>query len=153
MPRFALEAIVFGGMLIVILFLMTQSDSFVNALPVMALYAFAGYRLMPALQGIYVAITQLRFVSPALNILYNDLKSLNSASITKDKERILLKKDITLRNIYFDYPNATRTALKNICLNIKAFQQLDLLALLAAAKLQRLILLLVYLKHEGNTGD
>ncbi len=56
-PRFALEAIAFGGMLLVILYLFAKSGSFAAAVPIIALYAFAGYRLMPALQQIYGSFT------------------------------------------------------------------------------------------------
>jgi ABC-type multidrug transport system fused ATPase/permease subunit len=79
LPRFALEAIAFGGMLLVMLYLMTKSSSFASALPIIALYAFAGYRLMPALQKIYGAVTQLRFAGPALDALHADLTSLQAA--------------------------------------------------------------------------
>ena len=41
-PRFALEIVAFGGMLLVILYLMAQSGSFAAALPIITLYAFAG---------------------------------------------------------------------------------------------------------------
>ena len=61
-PRFALEAITFGGMLLVTLYLMMLSGNFTKALPIIALYAFAGYRLMPALQQIYVSITALIYI-------------------------------------------------------------------------------------------
>lgn len=54
LPRFALEAIAFGGMLLVVLYLLAQKGHFANALPIIALYAFAGYRLMPALQQVYM---------------------------------------------------------------------------------------------------
>ena len=60
LPRFALEAIAFGGMLLVALYLMAQSGSFASALSIIVLYGFAGYRLMPALQQICGAVTQLR---------------------------------------------------------------------------------------------
>jgi hypothetical protein len=49
LPRFALEAIAFGGMLLVVLYLMAQRSSFSSSLTIIALYAFAGYRLMPVL--------------------------------------------------------------------------------------------------------
>ena len=75
-PRFALEAIVFGGMILVTLYLMSQSGNFTNAAPILALYAFAGYRLMPALQQIYNSVTLLNFTIPALNSVYDDLISL-----------------------------------------------------------------------------
>ena len=51
-------------MLLVVLYLMARSGSFAGALPIIALYAFAGYRLMPALQQIYGAVPQLRFAQP-----------------------------------------------------------------------------------------
>ena len=38
---------------------MVQKSIFTNALPLIALYAFAGYRLLPAFQQIYASITQL----------------------------------------------------------------------------------------------
>ena len=56
-----------------------QSGSFETALPIIALYAFSGYRLMPALQQVSEAFTQLRFASPALDALQQDLDSLQNA--------------------------------------------------------------------------
>ena len=42
LPRFALEIIAFGGMLLLILFMMAQ-NTFTNILPLIALYVFAGF--------------------------------------------------------------------------------------------------------------
>lgn len=120
LPRFALEAIAFGGMLIVILYLMAQRDSFSSALPIVALYAFAGYRLMPALQQIYGAVSQLRYVGPALDSLHADLISLKADSISKSHEILVLKNSIELNNITYTYPNSVRPALKNLSLTIPA---------------------------------
>ena len=77
LPRFAVEAIAFGGMILVALILILQKGSD-DVIPLLALYAFAGYRLLPALQQIYSDITELRFIGPALDIMYDDLKSLKS---------------------------------------------------------------------------
>ena len=118
LPRYALEVIAFGGMMLVILFLMLDRGNFASILPVIALYAFAGYRLMPALQGIYVSITQLRFVTPSLDSIYQDLKSLDDPEDLDKKVKIILKKNIILENVFYDYPNSSRTALKNININI-----------------------------------
>ena len=118
-PRFALEGIAFGGMLLVILYLMSQSGSFSAALPVVALYAFAGYRLMPALQQIYGSLTQLKFGSPALKILCEDLKSLDAVDLNvKVSKPITLKKSIELKNIIYRYPGAEEPALNDISLVI-----------------------------------
>ena len=61
LPRFALEIVTFGGLLLVILYLMSKEQSFASALPMISLFAVAGYRLMPSLQGVYRSVTQVRF--------------------------------------------------------------------------------------------
>lgn len=122
LPRFALEGIAFGGMLLVILYLMLDSGSFTSALPVIALYAFAGYRLMPALQQIYAASVQLRFVGPALDALHNDLTSLqqpNNSNTSFPKQRVMTPKHtIALDNIVYRYPGAATPVLNGLSLSI-----------------------------------
>ena len=118
LPRYALEMIAFGGMLLLILYLMAKNIIFTNALPLIALYAFAGYRLLPAFQQIYGSITQLRFVSPSLDAIHKDIKNLEPKFKQNDKEAINLKKSITLNNVHYQYPNASRTTVKNISLTI-----------------------------------
>ena len=46
---------------------MAQKGNFYEAIPLISLYAFVGYRLMPALQSIYVCVTNLSFIEPSLN--------------------------------------------------------------------------------------
>ena len=120
LPRFFLEAIAFGGILLMILFMMSQTGSFNNSLPVIGLYVFAGYRLMPALQRIYASFTQLTFVGPALNKLYTEVKNIKLTNLDYDKEILNFDKAITLKNISYNYPNTSRTTLENISLNIPA---------------------------------
>ena len=64
---------------------MKSSGSFNNALPIISLYVFAGYRLLPALQQIYVSFSQFTFVGPALNKLHDDISNLKH--ITKNQDR------------------------------------------------------------------
>jgi ATP-binding cassette, subfamily B, bacterial PglK len=120
-PRFALEAIAFGGMLLVMLYLMAQSGNFADALPITALYAFAGYRLMPALQQVYGAFTQLRYAGPALDVLHQDLMSLVVTDIQSGYICPLsLTQSITLDGVTYCYPNAHVATLKDIHISIPA---------------------------------
>lgn len=121
LPRYALEAIAFGGMLLVVLYLMVKSESFATALPIIALYVFAGYRLLPAIQQIYSAIVQLRVVSPALDDLCKDIGSLGSVESPQGHVTPLtLTKGIKLELVSYRYPYSERWALKGIDLNIPA---------------------------------
>lgn len=119
-PRFILEAIAFGGMILLVLFVMARSGGFSGAIPTIALYAFAGYRLMPALQQIYSSFAQLRFVEPALDVLHNDLVGLKVTEDNSTKEAIRFQSRIELENISFSYPGANRLSLKDISLIIPA---------------------------------
>ena len=76
LPRFALEAVAFGGVMILILYLMSQTGGIVTALPVISLYVFTGYRLLPALQNIYASLSRLSFVK-SLDALTEDIKILD----------------------------------------------------------------------------
>lgn len=119
LPRFVLEAVAFGGMLILILYLLVNGGDLSNVLPKISLYALAGYRLMPALQQIYGAISQIRFKGPALNILYDDLKHLESRKSMQNHFGLTtFNADIELECINFTYPNATYRALKDISIKI-----------------------------------
>ena len=72
---------------------------------------------MPAFQQIYASITQLRFVSPSLNAIHDDIKNLEPKMLQKDKKIIPLKNAIVLKDLHYQYPNSSRTTVKDI--NIK----------------------------------
>lgn len=69
LPIFFLQIIAFGGIMLMILYLMGQRGSFNDALPVITLYVFAGYRMMPGFNGIYSSLVSLKFVGPSLDNL------------------------------------------------------------------------------------
>lgn len=121
LPRYVVEGIAFGGMLILILYLMNKSSDFAVALPVIALYAFSGYRLLPALQQIYTSVTQLRYVGAAVDALHTDFVSLQEVDISKKSNNHLqVKKFICLNNVSYRYPGAENPALNGIDLTIPA---------------------------------
>jgi ABC-type branched-subunit amino acid transport system ATPase component len=121
LPRFMFEAIAFGGLMLVILYLMNNKGNFSNSIPIITLYAFAGYRLMPALQFIYRAVSQIRFAEASLNFLYNDLIKLKKLNLgSRNFNIIKFEKDIQLKNITFKYPNSDNLILKKLSLKILA---------------------------------
>jgi ABC-type multidrug transport system fused ATPase/permease subunit len=121
LPRFMFESIAFGGLMLVILYLMNNKGNFSNSIPIVTLYAFAGYRLMPALQFIYRAVSQIRFAEPSLNFLYNDLIKLKKLNLShKNFNIVKFEKDIQLKNVVFKYPNSKNLVLEKLSLKILA---------------------------------
>ena len=151
MPRFTLEAVAFGGMLLITLYFMTLSSDITNVIPIIALYAFAGYRLMPALQKVFVNLTVLRFVGPALDSLHNDLKNLKLVIPDKNKKSLKFSNAICLKNIHYNYPNASRTALKNINLTIPVNKTIGLVGATGSGKTTTVDILLGLLEAQEGT--
>lgn len=118
LPRFFLEAVAFGGILLIMLIFVSKNGSFVEILPVASLYIFAGYRLLPSLQVIYSSIAQLTFVRPSLDKLYNDVKNIKKSNEKIDNNILTLNKSIRLKNISFKYPETQRLAIDNVSLSI-----------------------------------
>ena len=133
-PRYVLEAIAFGGILLIILFYMKQVGNFSEILPVIALYAFAGYRLMPALQHIYSNFTYLRTVGPSLDKMYNDLKDLKNFQSLKYQKSISFTKKINLNNVHYNYPNTAKKVLTNINLEIPACTTIGIVGITGSGK-------------------
>jgi len=148
LPRHFIEAITFGGILIMILYLMAKTDDFNNVLPIISLYVFAGYRLLPALQQVYVSFTQLTFISPAVDKLYDDVKNLNPINLNQDSGTLSLNKTITLKNVHYSYPNTSRTTLKGINLSIPAKTTVGLVGATGSGKTTTVDIILGLLEVE-----
>jgi ABC-type multidrug transport system fused ATPase/permease subunit len=151
LPRFILEAIAFGGILLVILYLIAKTGTFNDALPILSLYVYAGYRLMPALQQIYTSSSQLTFVGASIDKLYSDIKSLNSHKSIQKEGALFLNKKITLKNIYYSYPNTSRVALKNLNISVLANTTVGLVGATGSGKTTTVDIILGLLIAQKGT--
>lgn len=120
LPRFGLEMIAFGGMFLVILFLLKIYGDISNALPLLGVFAFAGYRILPSLNIIYQSITSLRYSSVAVDNLYSDYMNLKREKIRplKKSDKINIQNSLELRSINFKYPNTNKNTLEDINIEI-----------------------------------
>jgi ABC-type multidrug transport system fused ATPase/permease subunit len=122
MPRHILEALAIGGILIVTLVLLTtERGEFSQVFPVLALFAFAGLRLLPAIQKVYANMASLRFSAPALDALHADLQTTEVAVVSPSGTRgepLPLRERLELRDVTYTYPNAERPALTDISMTI-----------------------------------
>ncbi|MDC0938732.1 ABC transporter ATP-binding protein, partial [Candidatus Pelagibacter sp.] len=151
LPRFFLEAIAFGGIMFTVLFMTAKSGGFISSAPIISLYVFAGYRLMPAVQMIYASLTKLTFVGPSLDKLSDELKNLKPIN-EKNRDGVLsLKQSISLKNVDYSYPNSSRTALKNINLNIPAKSIIGLVGSTGSGKTTTVDIILGLLEAQNGT--
>ena len=120
-PRYLLEIVAFGGIMAIVLYLIAQGQSNSYVISYMALYAFAGYRLLPALQQIYAGITLVHYNLPAVEAIIADLRLDEVTTETRNAGGNVkaFKKCIDLDQIKFKYPDAEEWLLKDINISIK----------------------------------
>ena len=120
LPRYLIEAVAFSAILLITLNLMSDNQNFSDITTLVALYAFAGYRLLPALQQIYSSYSQIHFSSSALENLSKELKEFTPQNIFKPRESMSFRESIVLKDLSFIYPKSKKEVLKNINMTIKA---------------------------------
>lgn len=142
MPSFVMQAVVFGGMLLVVLYLIVTRGGLQEALPVISLYAVAGYRLLPTLQSAYKNLTTLRFNLPALESLHRDVREFEQNSTagqpmdngTPSNEPIKLANALELCDITFRYGGSDQPALRNLNLIVPACSTIALVGSTGSGK-------------------
>jgi ABC-type multidrug transport system fused ATPase/permease subunit len=153
MPRYLLETIAFGGMLILVLVLLVRNDGSLGAiLQLLGVYALTAMRLFPAVQQLYQAITKLRFAGPALVALHADLAAAEGGSTRRGAAgpRIVPRRRIALENVVFTFPNAERPALTHLDLTIETNTTVGLVGPTGAGKTTAVDVLLGLLEPEAG---
>ncbi|GGC06887.1 ABC transporter ATP-binding protein [Marinobacterium zhoushanense] len=117
-PRYAMELLAFSSIIVLVMYLLSVHEGdLATVLPVLAVYALAGFKLLPAFQQIYVALASLR----GNMIVFDNLKAdLESSKFSETNTEIITNKDvdfqseITMDNIWFRYPNKKDSVLKGL---------------------------------------
>ncbi len=120
LPRYFLEAIAFGGMILLVLYFERQDGGLSTSVSIIGLYAFAGYRLLPALQSMYASITFMQASTASIDLVHRELSEevTEVKSLTSENQASIGENDVRLKDIYFCYPNKPDPILKNINLEI-----------------------------------
>lgn len=122
-PRYFVELLAFGAMISLVLVLIKSYDGDLGqVLPVLAIYAIACFKLLPALQQIYSSVTQIKGNTAAFEAVKEDLKQSQKVQNELNKylacPKLKFEQQIKLENISFTYPNKESYALNNISISI-----------------------------------
>jgi ABC-type multidrug transport system fused ATPase/permease subunit len=153
LPKFALEGLAFGGMLGVILYLMAGDKGIADVLPIMTAYAFAAYKLMPAMQQIYGGISLISYSSPSIIALHESLYEKSSKNNHEyDKEsKVTLNKEIEFKDISFKYESAEKNSIQNINLKIYTGSKVGLVGPSGSGKTTTVDVLLGLLSPQSGS--
>lgn len=127
LPVYAVQAVAFGGVLGIVVYVNLAGESLQQLLPLLAMYGFAGYRLLPAVQLIFKGFTQLRFYSAALDKVHADMTGFSepppahpSAAAHPSTHPPFSMGNLALSNVSYAFPNANRKAVNAVSLTIRA---------------------------------
>lgn len=121
-PRFFIELLAFGAMIgLVLVLIKTYNGNLGAVLPILAVYALACFKLLPALQQIYGSITQIKGNIAAFESVKEDLINSKKELSTKEAtnfNKLSLNKEIKLQSIQFAYPNKSTYAVNDVSICI-----------------------------------
>ncbi|MCG5526260.1 ABC transporter ATP-binding protein/permease [Ectothiorhodospira haloalkaliphila] len=117
-PLFLVEATGYAGLVTLVLVLAWRGDDLGQILPVIGLYGFAAYRMLPAAQIVYRGFARLRFGAAALDHIHRDLH-LPQRSHASTPAPWVPQQHIRLQSVTYAYPGTEdRPVLKDVDLHI-----------------------------------
>ena len=115
-PLNVIETVGYGCLIGLAMLLVVSGKEVSHILPVLGLYGFAAYRMLPAAQNMYRAISQIKFSEQVLSVLKPEfaLEKDELKHIEKDSTQYLkFENSIRLENISFAYPNRIESPILN----------------------------------------
>jgi len=156
LPRYVIEGVSVACIFGVILFMLASGGGLQDILPTLGVYAFAGMRLLPALQQVYRNAVTLQFGRPALDVLHDDFRQKQTQAIETPQRghrppALPLTRDLTLSHLHYAYPNMTIPALQDISLTIPARTTVGLVGPSGAGKTTMVDLIMGLLEPTEGT--
>jgi ABC-type multidrug transport system fused ATPase/permease subunit len=115
LPKYIIETIVIGGIIGVIIAMIQSGSRIEDFIPVLTVFAFGAYRFLPLLQKIFRAVSSIRYNSPVMDNLYQDLVRLPEGAplAPGDAAPLDFHRAFRLENISFAYPRTETDTIKN----------------------------------------
>lgn len=158
-PRYLIEPLAFGGIVVVVLYHVISGGELDKILPVLGVMALAGYRLLPNLQLIYGAMSGISLSSHALEEIHDELNSPEDPSYHVARgfgagsriKAIEWNDQIELKNVRFSYAGAKKPVLHGLNLVIPKNQFFAFIGETGSGKSTLIDLILgLHWPEEGN---
>ncbi|PTB98772.1 ABC transporter ATP-binding protein [Marinobacter sp. Z-F4-2] len=120
LPKFIIESISFGAILILALVLLTTQDDIRSVVPILSIYALAGYKLLPTMQQIYKSLSSLSGHGSVAKVISSRLDQGSSAPTERPETLTpMTVHQISLSDAEFSYGSDGKPAVQNVSLTLK----------------------------------
>lgn len=122
LPRQIIEMIALSGILFIAVMMVLQGREVSTIVPMIALFGAAVMKVKPSINSIIEDINKLRYNIYSVDAVFRDLnhleKKYDQNPPSRLGEKLTLKKEITLENLDYSYPNQSKPAVRNISISI-----------------------------------
>ena len=157
-PSYVLQACALGGVIVLGLVMINPAaiddgSALGGMVPLLGVFAFAGQRLIPELQRLYLGVTQIQFGRTAVDAIYDDINSLGKGEPFQETAvtALGLTQQIELKEICHRYSKADRNGLDHINLRIAAGEKIGVVGSTGAGKSTMADLLLGLIHPSSGT--
>ncbi len=121
-PKFVLETMAFGILISVTLVILYTNNDLGMILPILGLYAFAAYKIVPAVQVIFQGVASFKQGWPSLVQIHDDILLTVDSQFSDSNVQscIPFKSQISFNDIYFNYIDNDNRVLNGINFSIQS---------------------------------
>lgn len=119
-PRFFFELAAILGILLFVTVLIILNDASATILTVVGVFTAAVFRIIPSLNRAVYSLQNIKFYTPSINIIYDELNKLDlNLEMKPLLKSVYLNEEIKFTNVFFKYDEESNWILENINLTIK----------------------------------
>ncbi|MGN0324848.1 MAG: ABC transporter ATP-binding protein [Lachnospiraceae bacterium] len=156
-PRLLIETVSVAGMIFYMLFLMLTGEETKDMLSIIAAFGVAVMRLMPCANRINNQLNNIAFFEPFFMGVSDNLQDeigsekADMTSLLPMREKLPVKKEITLSNITYKYPNTEKLIFDHASLTIPIGSSIGIVGASGAGKSTIVDVLLGLLRMQEGT--
>ncbi|MFV5384506.1 ABC transporter ATP-binding protein [Acinetobacter junii] len=152
-PLYIIETVGYGCLIILAIILVMSGKEVSHILPVLGLYGFAAYRMLPAAQNIYRATTQIKFSQQVFGVLQPEFSlEQPEEAISVQPSAIQFNNEIKIEGLSFAYPNRLdKPVFQNFNLKIRKNSSIGIVGKSGSGKSTLIDIMLGLLHPQSGT--
>lgn len=102
-PKYSIEAIVVGLILVYLGFNVYFNESYMTIVPELSVFAISAFKILPCINGIYAYLNTIIFHKASIDLIYHDIKEAENMWVPMEDKLIKFCNSVELNAVSFAY--------------------------------------------------